>query len=39
LLWEHPGGIEVYGVPSPDGRYLAMRGWNVESNVWMMENF
>ena len=39
LLWEHPGGIEVYGVPSPDGRYLAIRGWNVESNVWMMENF
>jgi len=39
LLWEDPGGIEVYGVSSPDGRYLAMRGWNVESNVWMMENF
>jgi hypothetical protein len=39
LLWEHPGGIEIYGVPSPDGRHLAMRGWNVESNLWMMENF
>jgi serine/threonine protein kinase len=39
FLWEHPGGIEVYGVPSPDGRHLAMRGWNVESNVWLMENF
>jgi serine/threonine protein kinase len=39
LLWEHPGGIEIYGVPSPDGRHLAMRGWNVESNVWLMENF
>ena len=39
LLWEHPGGIEVYGVPSPDGRHLAMRGWNVESNMWLMENF
>jgi len=39
LLWEHPGGIEVYGVPSPDGRHLAMRGWNVEGNMWMMENF
>ena len=26
LLWEHPGGIEIYGVPSPDGRHLAMRG-------------
>jgi serine/threonine protein kinase/Tol biopolymer transport system component len=39
FLWEHPGGIEIYGVPSPDGRYLAMRGWNVEGNMWMMENF
>jgi serine/threonine protein kinase len=39
LLWEHPGGIELYGVPSPDGRHLAIRGWNVESNVWVMENF
>jgi eukaryotic-like serine/threonine-protein kinase len=39
LLWEQPGGIEIYGVPSPDGRHLAMRGWNVEGNMWMMENF
>jgi serine/threonine protein kinase/dipeptidyl aminopeptidase/acylaminoacyl peptidase len=39
FLWEHPGGIESYGLPSPDGRHLAMRGWNVESNLWMMENF
>jgi eukaryotic-like serine/threonine-protein kinase len=39
LLWEHLGGIEIYGVPSPDGRHLAMRGWNVESNMWLMENF
>jgi len=39
LLWEHPGGIDIYGVPSPDGRHLAMRGWNVEGNMWMMENF
>jgi Tol biopolymer transport system component len=39
LLWEHPGGIDIYGVPSPDGRHLAMRGWNVDSNLWLMENF
>jgi serine/threonine protein kinase len=39
LVWEHPGGIDIYGVPSPDGRHLAMRGWNVEQNMWMMENF
>jgi eukaryotic-like serine/threonine-protein kinase len=39
LLWEQLGGIEVYGVPSPDGKHLAMRGWNVEGNMWLMENF
>jgi serine/threonine protein kinase len=39
FLWEHPGGLELYGVPSPDGRHLAVRGWIVEGNMWMMENF
>jgi serine/threonine protein kinase len=39
LLWEHLGGIDTYVVPSPDGRHLAMRAWNVESKLWMMENF
>jgi eukaryotic-like serine/threonine-protein kinase len=39
FLWQDPGGVEVWGVPSPDGRHIAMRGWNVESNVWLMENF
>jgi len=39
LLWENKGGLDTYGVPSPDGRHLAMRAWNVDGNVWMMENF
>jgi eukaryotic-like serine/threonine-protein kinase len=39
LLWEQPGGFDIYGVPSPDGRHVAMRGWYVEGNLWMMENF
>jgi Tol biopolymer transport system component len=39
LLWEHLGGIDTYAVPSPDGHHLAMRAWNVEGNLWMMENF
>jgi Tol biopolymer transport system component len=39
FLWQDPGGVEVWGVPSPDGRHIAIRGWNVESNVWLMENF
>ncbi|MFI5095006.1 MAG: protein kinase [Candidatus Acidiferrales bacterium] len=39
FLWEHRGGEQTYGVASPDGRHLAMRGWNNETNLWMMENF
>ncbi len=39
LLWEHKGGIDTYGVPSPDGRHLAMRGWVVDTSLWLMENF
>jgi len=27
------------GIPSPDGRHLAMAGWTTDSNVWMIENF
>ncbi len=39
LLWEQPGGIDTYAVPSPDGRHLAVRAWTVEGNLWMLENF
>ena len=28
-----------WGVPSPDGRHLAMMSWSRNSNVWMMEGF
>jgi hypothetical protein len=36
LLWQ-PRGLE--GVPSPDGRHLAMAGLADDRNVWMMEKF
>jgi hypothetical protein len=39
VLWQQTGGGGTYGVPSPDGRHLAMWGWTVETNMWMMENF
>ncbi len=43
LLWEQPGEQEgnndIYAIPSPDGRYLAMFGWTRNSNMWMLENF
>jgi Tol biopolymer transport system component len=38
-LWEQEGGLGVSALPSPDGRHLAIRGWNVNSNIWMIENF
>lgn len=25
LLWEHPGAVEIAGLPSPDGRQMAVR--------------
>jgi Tol biopolymer transport system component len=36
----HPGGEETtIGVPSPDGRHLAILGWSEHGNIWMIENF
>jgi len=30
---------EIWGFPSPDGRYLAILGEATNSNVWMLEGF
>ena len=39
-LWENKGfGGPVSGIPSPDGRYLAIGGSVVNSNLWMLEGF
>jgi len=38
-VWEQKGGFETWGIPSPDGRHLAILGDTVDSNVWMLENF
>jgi Tol biopolymer transport system component len=39
VLWQQHGGKATWGRPSPDGRHLAMLGWTVDGNLWMMENF
>jgi len=51
LLWEKKGTVEPsitafvggpsapWVVPSPDGRHLAICVWNLNANIWMMENF
>jgi Tol biopolymer transport system component len=38
-LWTQKGGYQAWGLPSPDGKRLAILGTSIESNVWMIENF
>ena len=39
-LWKSVAvwGLGSRGIPSPDGRYLALLGWTTDNNVWMLEN-
>jgi Tol biopolymer transport system component len=44
VVWQHKGitgwNYEgTRGVPSPNGRYLAVLGHTDDSNVWLLENF
>jgi Tol biopolymer transport system component len=40
VLWQQKGAvIDLWAVPSPDGRYLAILDQHVSSNVWMLEGF
>ncbi len=39
VLWKNDGGNWTPGLPSPDGRHLAIQGWTVDGNMWMIENF
>ena len=39
LLEFKAAGGEIWGIPSPDGRYLAIQGSVYNSNVWMLEGF
>jgi len=38
-LWEQKGGLHTWGLPSFDGRHLAMLGYTIDSNIWMLENY
>lgn len=38
-LWQQAGPGQVWGIPSPDGRHVAIGGSSVEANVWMIDNF
>jgi len=40
VVWQYKAaGGQIWGVPSPDGRYLAILGEVTNSNVWMLEGF
>jgi len=38
-LWQQKGSLNAYGIPSPDGRRVALLGTTAERNVWLAENF
>jgi Tol biopolymer transport system component len=39
VLWQFKGTGAIWGIPSPDGRYVAIRGLVSNSNIWMLEGF
>jgi hypothetical protein len=38
-LWQQKSNSLTWGIPSPDGRHLAVLGEDFNSNMWMIENF
>jgi Tol biopolymer transport system component len=38
ILWTPPTRDQIWGIPSPDGRYLATFGYEVNSNAWIVPN-
>lgn len=38
-LWETRVGRYTWAIPSPDGKYVAIREPGTERNAWMMESF
>jgi len=38
-VWEQKGNLRTWALPSPDGHHLAIMGYTVDSNVWMLEGF
>jgi Tol biopolymer transport system component len=39
VLWQYKGARGMGGIPSPDGRYLAIFVQTSHVNLWMIENF
>ena len=39
VLWEQKARGALYGISSPNGRYLAFAGSTEDGNAWLIENF
>ena len=39
VVWEQPGTMRMWGIPSPDGKHLAILGATRDSNVWYFDSF
>ena len=39
VLWQPKGADDTWGVPSPDGRYLAIMSPTQTNDAWLIENF
>jgi len=37
LLWQQPNAARASGIPSADGRHLALIGWKEQRNVWLLK--
>jgi Tol biopolymer transport system component len=37
VLWQQPGAIDISGIPSPDGRHVAVWIRSRKSNLWLAE--
>jgi serine/threonine protein kinase len=38
-VWQQPEPTQTWGIPSPNGRLLAVFGTSRDANVWMIDNF
>jgi len=38
-IWQARETLQTWGVPSPDGRHLAMVGRSEDANLWMIDDF
>jgi len=38
-VWQQSHSAQIWGIPSPDGRHIALSGRSADANVWMIDNF